>query len=427
MPQHQTDKKKLDCHQINDAVAADGTVFVASFDDLADVLPNILGFLPPKDIMRQRRVCRKCKEATKNTIVPLADFLVGIVEKSNAIKNYNALRVITRALPNLQQITSGDLGYGLKWSDGDDPDEEWDAETADWIVYDIGIISNFSKLRILNISSHAGLNGRYPFLFNSFPLLEKMRMDCKYLKFDLEMLAGMPLLKELDCWHSYGLTGNINSLRVLKDTLEKVKIYGCDNVEGNFMDLADFAHLKALNLLYTAVTGDIRDVGHNDFPSLEEVKLPSGVYGGEGYELQRISDGLDVVRAVYLFKKQRSALKMKEKQLLASIMKDWYCRLSEDSPDRYDSIEDDGDDTPPFDITFVQAGSRLGYRWETDCGNPCEVNWLDPEPDRDSSDYDEYIEELQQIREANQYRGFYQPPTEEEYNRLLESMGMSNW
>lgn len=41
------------------------------------------------------------------------------------------------------------------------------------------------------------------------------------------------------------------------------------------MDLADFPHLKELGLEETGVTGDIRDIGDNDFSSLE-------VYGGFG-------------------------------------------------------------------------------------------------------------------------------------------------
>ena len=88
------------------------------------------------------------------------------------------------------------------------------------------------------------------------------------------------------------------------------------------------------------------------------------------------------------------------------------------SPEWYESVDDY--DTLPFYIKFVEAGSRLGYRWESyDGDNPCEVNWLDPEPDRENSDYDEYIEELEQINsEIHMFRGFHQPPTEEEYHRL---------
>ena len=42
-------------------------------------------------------------------------------------------------------------------------------------------------------------------------------------------------------------------------------------------------------------------------------------------------------------------------------------------------------------------------------------------PAIDSSDYDKYIEELQSIKsEVGFYKGFYQPPTEEEYIRLYD-------
>ena len=48
------------------------------------------------------------------------------------------------------------------------------------------------------------------------------------------------------------------------------------------------------------------------------------------------------------------------------------------------------------------------------------MNWLDPEPDRESSGYEEYIEKLRLIEsEVDVYRGFHLPPTEEEYHRLV--------
>jgi hypothetical protein len=269
------------------------------------------------------------------------------------------------------------------------------------------IISNFSKLRVLKIAMNAPLSGRYPFLFNSFPLLEKFTIDtCFHLKWDLEMLAGFPVLRELDCINNFMVSGNISSLRVLKDTLERVRIG--HGVKGNFMDLADFPSLKKVDLHSTAVTGDIRDIGENDFLSLEELSLPERVYGGQGYKFQRISDAPDLVRAVYLLKQQRRALKLE----------DWYGELSEDSPDWYEQM---AIYLPPFRIRFVKAGSRVGYRWEAGYQNGCEVNWLDPEPERESGDYGQYIEELQSIEsQVNMFRGCHQPPSEEEYRRLVE-------
>ena len=220
------------------------------------------------------------------------------------------------------------------------------------------------------------------------------------------------MLKELKCKSDF--TGNISSLGLLKDTLEKVIIDSCGRVEGNFMVLADFPHLKELNLDETAVRGDIRDIRDIDFPKLEQLTLPKTVYGGHGYELQRISDGPDLIRTLYLFKKHRPTI----------LMKDWYAKLSKESPDWYDGYdgdyyENEDDETPPFYIFFVEAGSRVGYRWQTFNNNPCEVNWLGPEPDKGSSDYSKYIQDLLQLeRKVNRFRGFYQPPTEEEYNEM---------
>jgi hypothetical protein len=457
-----------------------------------------------------------------------------------------------------------------EYSDGEDPDEEIASRTANWRTHthDIEIISNFRKLRRLEIS-YAPLNGRYPFLFN-YPLLQKLRISISGgLKWDLGMLAGLPMLKELEISHcskkltgnlrnlrvlkdtlekvtfrncrkvegnfmdlanfphlktlglqntsvtvdirdigkddfstmeelligesnsvlsgnirslrvlkdtlkklvleglpnmggnfmdladfselksvklsntavtvdigdigendfsklediwvhfylpvnrslSHSVTGNITSLRVLKDTLEKIQIWNCPNVEGNFMDLADFPRLRSLRLESTAVAGDIRDIGNDDFTKLEELDLPSTIYGGNGYELQRISDAPDLVRVLHLLKKQRPSL----------TFEDWCGWLSEDSPDWYDWDEECV--RPPFCVSLVVAGTRIGYRWENceDDSSCCEVNWLDPEPDKDSSEYGKYIADLQRIENhVNFYKGHHQPPSQEEYIRLVE-------
>jgi hypothetical protein len=80
-------------------------------------------------------------------------------------------------------------------------------------------------------------------------------------------------------------------------------------------------------------------------------------------------------------------------------------------------------------IEFVRTGKRLGWRWgfhyeeewydyNSSCQS-CEINWLDPEPDRGSDDYDTYMIQLSNIeQEIDFFRGYHQPPTAEEYNRL---------
>ena len=406
----------------------------------------------PKAIFLLRRVCKKWGHAVKQTIVPPIYFGV------DTTKKYNAMKLMTTVMPNLQLLALS----GHNWIDGEDPDES--KRRPKYLASparheNVDIISKFSKLRILEIDSDANLNGRYPVFFK-FPLLQKLRIRQTNVKWDLKMLVGLPVLKELKCCHNDFLRGDIISLRMLKDTLENVNLYDCKNVEGNFMSLANFPRLKwlnldktavrgdirdigesdfaslirlslqdckkiegnfmslanlprlqRLNLDKTAVSGDIRDIGENDFASLKHLTLPKAVYGGNGYELQRISDGPEIIIALYLLEKQRPGL---------LDIRSWYGQLSEDSPDWYES----GEYEVPFHIGFVEAGSRLGYQWGlspfvdgSSC--ECEVNWLDPEPDRESGDYEEYVEELTWFENENSiYRGFYQPPTEEEYNRL---------
>jgi hypothetical protein len=101
-----------------------------------DVIPRILSFLSLKEIMQKRRVSKKWSEAVKNTIVPPTDFRVEEVEENLMdLERYNAI-VMTRALPSLQQITLGPFDNGHKYSDGEDPDDEQAAYTADWTTHD---------------------------------------------------------------------------------------------------------------------------------------------------------------------------------------------------------------------------------------------------------------------------------------------------
>jgi len=379
-----------------------------------DEVAIIFSFLPPEDIIRAR-VCTTWRDAAKKTLVPLTEFEV------NSVRKYNAMRVMSSALPNLQQLSIRNLVPGHKYGDGEDAVERWARHTADWATLDIELLSNFSKLRSLEICD-APLNGRYPALFN-FPLLQKLTITyCFNLKWDLEMLSGLPLLEELKCGKTPHLTGNLNSLRVLKDTLEKVKI-NCRHVEGKFMELADFTRLKSLDLRGTVVRGDIRDIRRHNFPVLENLFLPNSVIGGIGYKFQNVADVPIFMQAIRLLL-QRSPTIFGESENPRTL----YWSLSRRSPHWYDWDDEyeSGSPPPPFDLQFIQGGSCLGWSWYRSCPwsfqrHSCEVNWLDPEPDSESSDYEAYIEELQRIEryiDKDLYRGYYQPPTQEEYRRL---------
>jgi hypothetical protein len=262
--------------------------------------------------------------------------------------------------------------------------------------------------------------------------------ECSNLRFDLDMLQGLPSLKnlDLDCDHNPYFTGNLRSLRVLKDTLEKVVIVGCFKIRGNFMDLADFPRLHQLCLRGTKVTGHIRDIGESDFPVLEEsLALPDTVHGGEWYKFQHISEVPNFMYTMHVLLQRTPSLFSDY-----VVSRAFYWRRSKNSPDVYDFDDTSGCPFPPFDLQIIQAGSRLGWSWcaygdvvgyryswreryesETFL---CEINWLGPEPSRESDDYEAYIEALQRIEgELNTdfYRGYYEPPNEEEYRRLCLS------
>mmetsp|Transcript_33945 Transcript_33945/g.50033 ORF Transcript_33945/g.50033 Transcript_33945/m.50033 type:complete len:399 (+) Transcript_33945:207-1403(+) len=390
-------KKETNLTRPQSAAAADAAV-VEQLDD--NVIAIIFSCLGPVGIMRMRRVCKKWRDAAKKAIVD--HFCV------DSIVNYNAMRAMTTALPNLQQLSICSLGKGHKYIDGEDPNERRAAQTANYTTHDINIISNFRKLRRLNIYG-VPVNGRYPTLLN-FPLLEKLKISLNYnFKWELEMLSGCPMLRELNVEHNISLRGNIGSLNVLRNSLEKVKIFDCYNVEGHFMDLADFPHLKLLNLRSTKVTGDIRDITENDFLHLECIVLPKTVIGGWAYQFQRISEVPSVMNAVYLCMRRN-----RDRELFSG----WCWYLSRESPDWYDGYHDFNRPDHPFTVDFVQARSRLGWRWRNEDGDSCEINWLDPEPDRICDADTRSLQPIQE--EIGFYKGYYHPPTAEEYNRLCD-------
>ena len=302
----------------------------ATVADLSvDEVAIVFGYLPPKDIFRAR-VCTTWREAAKKTLVPLCDFVV------KDMRSYNAMRVMITALPNLQQVLIANLGHRHKYVDGEDPDEGQAARTANYTTHDINIISGFSKLRVLQIREASLLYGRYPQLFN-FPLLQKLNIsNCYNLKWDLGMLSGFPLLKELTCHSIISATyptGNLNHLRVLRSTLKIVSLNYCHSIVGNFMDLADFPHLQKLYLRHTDVTGDIRGIREHDFPAMEDLRLPSTVVGGRVYKFQHVSDVPSFMQSIHpLLKRTPSIFDLTEA---------FHWGLSDESRDWYDIFNDE--------------------------------------------------------------------------------------
>ena len=202
---------------------------------------------------------------------------------------------------------------------------------------------------------------------------------------------------------------DIDSMSELKKAVANEQYYLNDMKDGNGESGVEEEKLSVFKRAVLDYQEDLSDVLRNIFGF-------KSVYGGLGYEFRRISDAPKLIRTIYLLKKQHQT---------ALLISRVHFILSRNSPDWYGPTREEAEglenDSPPFDIQFVEAGSRIGYRWQTHGCNPCEVNWLDPEPDTASSDYAQYREESQVIEsEVNMYREFYKPPTKEEYNRLCE-------
>ena len=193
------------------------------------------------------------------------------------------------------------------------------------------------------------------------------------------------------------------------------------------MDLADFPRLKKLELQGTAVTGDIRHIQDDDLPSMATFLLPSTVVGGVGHEFQRISEVPSFMHAIHPLLHRTPKQHGRWDYFMEIAFDSW--KLSSDSPDWYWFDEESNNPSPPFCWRFIQAGPRLGWCWRSNSfyHHCCRVNWLDSEPSSDSGDYETYRKGLERIERgyfsdfrSYSYRGYHQPPTEEEYRRLFE-------
>lgn len=367
-----------------------------------DVLSTVLSFLHWTDVLNAR-VSRKWKSAAAMSPVKELN-----VKKPQIAVN---LERISTALPGLDTLrfdfffASSEQFYFIEGEDAESGLQLENLDDAPPALVNLAPIQNFSRLQHLALR-HTRLNGSYPYLFQLQNLRTLDLLLNRWLKWDLEMLSGLPNLRKLHCRRNAMLTGDLRSVRVLRRTLEDLDIHLCVKVTGSFNELFDFDRLERLDLADTRVTGDIRNIGPSDFKSLKQLELGDGIYGGGN--LQSIHEAAEIMSARYTLKKRTPELFQNRR---------WW--LSDDSPEHYTSNAHRSR-APPFYVEFVKAGPRLGWRW-TNCvvGGACETYWLDAEPELSSSeDYQDYLEELDGVNRCVYfYRGFLTPPTPEEYKQ----------
>jgi hypothetical protein len=376
-----------------------------------DELSLILGFLHWKDILKAR-VNQQWRDAVKITLVPIS--IINFSPFINAqpeffIKNRDygeALSWICNALPMLQCVHcdfSLRCTYNFEVCRGEFSNMEYFGEKA---PVSIRPIAKLQQLRRLSLR-RMGLHGQYPFLFN-FPELRTLDVSgIACLKWDLTMLKGLPKLEKLACSQSTELTGDLKSLRVIMNSLSEICLRGCERVGGSLMTLADFPKLQKIDLTGTKVTGDIRDIGPNDFISIKEMNLSDTIHGGGNFVT--IEDAPEIMLAHHNLKKRHP-----------SLIQSRYWFLSYNSPQRYD-YAGHSSRQPPLRVEFVKAGSRLGWRWTNGVkGGSCETQWLDPEPNSTDEGYEKYLQELKHSinNDVDIFRGFNKsPPNQQEHMR----------
>lgn len=214
------------------------------------------------------------------------------------------------------------------------------------------------------------------------------------------MLSGLPLLETLECSSNDGASGNVESLRLLKSSLRELTISNCTGISGDFMQLADFPELEKVDLRGAAnVRGNVRLINNEiHFPKLQILDLPK--------VMDRINESSDIVRVLYPLAKRGCMSRI---------------QLSENSVDRYEKDTDRSSRSPnpPFHLEFVNAGSRIGWRWTSLSefeSQSCETHWLDPKPPRGTVGYSSAMKKIS--KSVDFYKGCCKPPTEEEYRAM---------
>ncbi|KAL3934211.1 MAG: hypothetical protein SGBAC_010023 [Bacillariaceae sp.] len=224
------------------------------------------------------------------------------------------------------------------------------------------------------------------------------------------MVAQFPNLKVLRARQNQQLTGNIESLQVIGSTLEEICLAKSPKVEGSIKSLAKFPRLKKVILCRTKITGNIRDIGEDDFVALASVSFPAGVYGGE--IIHRIEDAPDIMHLWHRLKRRNLGVLGHTRRTLAST-----------SPQVY-GFGGHASRHPPFHVEFVRAATRSGWRWTNRAPyGACEPNWLDPEPDPTDPQYEEYLNQVEGLaKDVSFYQGFHTPPTQMQHEELNDTI-----
>ena len=377
--------------------------------DLDAIISNILSYVGGWEDVLKARVCRRLREGAM--VMPITD----IVAIDSALRGRNLLN-IARALPMIHRLEIGTGADYLRAVPGEAPSASVD-------LYDVDLLDlcHFHHLKYLRLGDQliGTHKWAYPHLFQiaSLEHLDLGRGGRGVVR--LKDLSGLPNLKVFTSIQNDRLSGDLESLLHLKDTLEVLRLHVCRHVSGTLLALADFPLLRELHIPRTGVTGDIRDICPTQFPSLQILNVQgTEVYGGA---LTRIGDAPDIMAAY-------RRLMTHPRPYRAKIS----LQLDQHSPDRYSMQGPFPFTDMPNWVRLRNFGPRWGYQWTntidgSDERGACEINWLDPEPYPSNEGYRDYCNALRAFQteyeemQFNLFRGLAHPPTEREWHRLIMS------
>ena len=365
-------------------------------NELPELAARVLSFLGMQDVLRAR-VCRSLR-ATSKLVTP-GDHLVArnFYNRSNWYRIWKSFG--RDVLPKVEEIY---------------------IETSSVSLSDL---LQFEHLKRLSISPHLGLS--YHNLF-SLHRLERLELvyDGKPTAYQMELshIASLKNLKELrlhpssDNVLAEGVAGYLKSLSGLKK-LTYLRM-SSNFVKGNLLSLAELPSLSLLDLRdCPKVSGDIRDIESQHFPSLKILKIESTrIYGRPGTPLMSIDD------ASVLFSAWNRVISQPRPLSTIEGGKMPWAKLDKSSSDYYyPSRWTVYSRHPPFTATMIRVGQRVGYRWKNKADQACDICWLGPEPSSGDADYETYwakLYQLEQMHLQSIYRGHSRPPTQEEWEQI---------
>ena len=388
-----------------DADAEDATIslrlggVVNCVDQLdANLLARVLSFLGWKDVLKAR-ACRRLREASLVTAIH------DEVDIANSSGPHRDLGGFGAALPGMLRVRIPVIKV----------DEVSCRSVRDT---DISLLSSFRYIKSLALVRCSLVVQSFPKLFGLTSLQTLKIEGVQDVRFGIANFSSLPNLKVIDCSVCRGLSGSIDYLSHLKCCLEYLRIESCGNIDGELTSaLGEFLALRHLCLRNTNIRGDIRIIQPRHFPSLKELDIAQNCHIFGSKPLMTTEEARDLFSAWHRILSHPRPLPIsevvKQKVDLHTSSPEYY------RPGRYTRYER----YPPLTVSFVLVGPRIGYQWRNKFGMTCDINWLDAEPD---ATHDRYyvayraaLRKLELEHQGSLYRGYSEPPTEEEWRQIV--------